>query len=701
MTDIFSNLQNLLGVGSKFAEFLAKLIGGNRIIDLLYHQPSYVLNKNFLPRIYEVKNKELIIVKVKVEAYIKPANSRQPFRVRCFSPSGYLTLVFFKTFPNYIEKNFPIDAEIVVSGVVEKFSDELQMAHPDYVFPVQDLDKIPKLQVVYPAIANLSQKFIRGKITEALKLIPDFPEWIDQNFLKKQNWQSWKNSILAMHYAKTSTPPHYGESKNDKVRRRLAFDELLAEQIANLIAKDQMQKQVGKRLVAGNILYKKLLEILPFKLTVGQEKVFTEIENDLVSDKKMLRILQGDVGSGKTIVAFLAMLLAVENKKQAVIIAPITLLALQHSRNLSIWAEKIGIKIVVLTSKTTKKNRDKILSDLKNGDIDIIIGTHSLIEPDVIFKDLALIVIDEQHRFGVVQRLKIIEKSNCADVLLMSATPIPRSLMMTLYGDMEISILNEKPQNRLNIDTRVASQNREEEIFKAISRAVKNGEKIYWICPLIEESIELSPQTVPAPYNDDLSNITARYEQFQKIFGKEKVGIIHGKMKEKEKNQVMIDFAEGEIKILVATTVIEVGIDVKDATIMVIENCEQFGLSQLHQLRGRVGRDQKQSYCILLYGKRLSENGKKRMNIMRASNDGFFIAEEDLKLRGSGEMIGTRQSGFPEYKIANPGCDLDLFLPAKHNAQLILNRGINQNLAVRNLLKIFNYDQCLKLVFGG
>lgn len=676
---IFSNLTNLPGIGSKLSLLLEKLIDGNRIVDLLYHKPSYVVEKKFLPHLYDIKNKELIIAKVKVEAHLKPFNSRQPFRVRCYAPSGYLTLVFFKVFPNYIEKNFPIGAEIVVSGAAERFNEGLQMAHPDYVFPVSALDKIPKNDVVYPAIANLSQKFIRAKIAEALKQTPDFPEWIDQNFLKKQNWKSWKCSMQELH-----------SNIAESARKRLAFDELLSSQIANLIAKEQMQKQIGVKLISKNILRQKLLAILPFQLTAGQKKVLDEIDNDLSSENKMLRLLQGDVGSGKTIVAFLAMLTAIENKKQAAIIAPIALLALQHFKNLNYWAEKIGIKIAVLTSKTTKKNRDKILQDLKNGELDILIGTHALLEPDVIFKDLALIVIDEQHRFGVVQRLKLVEKSNNANVLLMSATPIPRSLMMTLYGDMEISVLNEKPHNRVTIDTRVISQNKEEEILSAILRAIKNNEKIYWICPLIEESEEL-----------EFSNVNARFEQFQKIFGKEKVGLIHGKMKEKEKNQVMSEFADGALKILIATTVIEVGIDVKDATIMVIENCEQFGLSQLHQLRGRVGRDQKQSYCILLYGKKIGENGKKRLAIMKNSNDGFFIAEEDLKLRGSGQMLGTKQSGLPEYKIADLTLDLDLFTPAKHNAQLILNRGINENAAAQNLLEIFKLDECLKLVFGG
>jgi ATP-dependent DNA helicase RecG len=699
--NIFSNLRFLPGIGEKLARFLSTLVGGNRIVDLLYHQPSHISPKKFLLPLYEIKSKELIITKVKVEAHIKPTNSCQPqggkpFRVRCFSPSGYLTLVFFKTFPNYIEKNFPIGAEIAVSGMAERFNNELQIAHPDYVFPASQIEKIPKFEIVYPSIGAFSQKFIRSKIALALEKITDLPEWIDSGLLKEKNWKNWKDSIFSLH-----------QNNNENSRQRLAFDELLASQIANLIAKKYLKTANGYALKKQNILQQKLIQALPFKLTNGQQKVLNEIEKDLTSSKKMLRLLQGDVGSGKTIVAFLATLLVVENKKQAAIICPISLLAIQHNKNFSQFAELLGIKIALLTSKTTKKNKQKILEELKNGEIDILIGTHSLLEDDVIFKNLGLAVIDEQHRFGVLQRMKLVEKGNKTDVLLMSATPIPRSLMMTFYGDMDVSILSEKPKNRLSIDTRIISQNKEEEVLKAILRAVKNGEKIYWICPLIsssnEEEISRKSLAVSHKSEDELSNATSRFIQFQKLFEKEKVSIIHGKMKEKEKDQIMDEFISGSTQILVATTVIEVGIDVKDATVIVIENAEQFGLSQLHQLRGRVGRSNKPSYCILLYGKKLGINGKKRLAIMKQSNDGFFIAEEDLKLRGSGEMAGKRQSGLAEYKIANLNYDLDLLAIANRQAQILLenqNKKIDRK-SLRILLEIFNYEKCFKLVFGG
>ena len=723
---LFSSLQSLPNTGDSLAKLLSRLINGNRVVDILYHQPHSFTSKKFLPLLYQVINKDIIITKVKVESHIKPVVRNQPFRVRCFCPSGYLTLTFFKTFPGYINKYFAIGSEIAVSGVVEKFNDELQISHPEYIFPAKMIDKIPKIEVIYPLTNGINQKLLRNRIFFAIDKIINPPEWISKKLLKKQNWTNWKQAITTLHNPNIpihlqsdnqsiinqnqdlSLPnPNITEDNSQNVDRkklalqRLAFDELLASQIANLITKKYLNNKNGKALTTNNILRDKLINHLPFQLTNGQKKVLAEIDQDLTSDKRMLRLLQGDVGSGKTIVAFLAMLTAVENKKQAVIICPITLLALQHNKNLQIFAKQIGIKIAILTSKTTKKIRAKILEEIKNGQINILIGTHAILEPDIIFKDLALIIIDEQHRFGVIQRMKLVEKGNDADVLLMSATPIPRSLMMTFYGDMDISILNEKPQDRIAIDTRVFSQNKEAEILTAICRAINNDEKIYWICPLIEKKDEDLSTEIMQDY--DLSNVTAKYDQFKNKFGEEKVGLIHGKMKDKDKDKIMTEFIDGKTQILIATTVIEVGIDVKDASIIVIENCENFGLSQLHQLRGRVGRSNKQSYCILLYGKKLSYNGKQRLAIMKNSNDGFFIAEEDLKLRGSGEKLGIKQSGTPEYKIANLDSDFNLLDLASRYAKFLLedDRAMINKESLKTLLKIFKYDECVKLIVSG
>ncbi len=414
----------------------------------------------------------------------------------------------------------------------------------------------------------------------------------------------------------------------------------------------------------------------------------------------MLRLLQGDVGSGKTIIAIYAALLVVAAKKQACIIVPITILATQHFSYLQKFLGKFGIKIALLTSKTSKKERTQILSNLENGLIDILIGTHSLIQDEVKFKDLGLAIIDEQHRFGVMQRVKLVAKNknakNNVDVLLMSATPIPRSLMMTLYGDMAISILDQKPPNRQEIETLVISQKRQAQIVESIKRAILRGEKIYWICPAISES-EIS----------ELVSAESKYQELLTIFDPEIVGLVHGKISNSDQEKIIDDFAnsQGKIKILVATTVVEVGIDVKDATIIIIENAENFGLSQLHQLRGRVGRDQKQSYALLLYGPKTSLNGKKRLAILRNSNDGFMIAESDLEMRGSGELIGTKQSGLPEFKIANLNFDAGLLKIANKNAKLILNNDPNlsnpKNQIFIELLKLFNYHQCLNLISSG
>lgn len=693
---LFSNLRFLSKVGPKIVEFLQNLAKGDQIFNLLYHFPSGVINKSYLPKLYEVLDKEIAIVKVKVDAINQPATSRQPIKIDCSNPSGHLSLIFFKVFPGYIEKNFKIGSEIVVSGKIEKFHYGLQMAHPEYVTTANLIDQIPKTEIIYPLSAGINQKFLRNKINEILEKIEDLPEWIDPDLLKKNNWESWKNSLIKIHHPKNS-----GDFEpNNLARKRLAYDELLALSLANQISRKKINHEIGRKTIGDNSLRQKLIAILPFQLTEAQEKVLAEIYADMESEKKMLRLLQGDVGSGKTIVAFLAILKAVEEKKQTAIIVPIALLAEQHFNNLIKLTKDLPIKIEILTSKTTKKKKAQIIENLKNGEIDIIIGTHALIYPEIIFKNLSLIVIDEQQRFGVLQRLELTKKGIAPDLLLMSATPIPRSLMMTLYGDMDISILDKKPTNRTEIDTRVMPTTKIDEIYQGINRALKNGEKIYWICPLIEKNEAEIEES-------NISNVTARYQLFCQKFGKEKVALIHGQMKEAEKDKIMKQFSaeNSEVQILVATTVIEVGIDVSDATIMIIENCEKFGLSGLHQLRGRVGRSNKKSYNILLYGKEIGALGKARLTIMKESNDGFKIAEEDMKMRGTGQVLGTKQSGFPEYKIANLAFDYDLLAIANRQAQFMLNKDLeltsNNGKAAKILLELFNYNECIKLVHGG
>ena len=711
---LFSNIANISGIGPKIAPKIEKLVGGNLVVDLLFFKPSNIHKRRLALNHLSAFDKELIITKLTVSHHEKPAKSSAPYKVIGHNQFGFITLVFFKTFPGYIEKNFAIGAKIAVSGKIEfsgSTKNSAQIVHPDFVVAQDLIDQIPVTQVIYPLTFGISLKFLRKSIFNFLSQInssgPDLPEWIDHNLVKQNNWPSFKKALTNIHYPKELSDL---EPTNINIKR-LAYDELLAAQMANLISKKVNGQNQGRSNKSEGKIVAEVIKNLPFTLTLGQEKALAEIFADMKSDKKMLRLLQGDVGSGKTIIAFLAAILAAEDGKQSAIIAPISLLAQQHFENFCKLTEKLNINLALLTSKTTKAAKKKLLQQLKDGEIDIIIGTHALIFDDIIFKDLGLIVIDEQHRFGVVQRLKMVQKGQgkdrSPDVLLMSATPIPRSLMMTLYGDMDVSILEEKPKNRIAIDTRVKSAAKIDEIYLSLERAIKNGEKIYWICPLIEQSSEESIDESDQSQDSDLSNVLERFELFQNKFGSEKVALIHGRLKPGEKDKVMTDFANpnSTTRLLIATTVIEVGIDVKDATIIIIENSEKFGLSQLHQLRGRVGRSDKKSYCLLLYSGNLSANGKKRLEIMRESFDGFRIAQEDLEIRGAGQLFGTRQSGLPEYHFANLIAHQDLLKIARKNAEVILDKNPNldndggQN--IKNLLRIFKYDYFIKLLQGG
>lgn len=685
METLLSPLTFLPRVGEALSNYLIKLVGDNRIFNLLLHKPLRVEPIKTCPRLFEVQNGELVIIKVKVESHIKPATSRQPYKVICYNPTGYVTLIFFKIFPSQIAK-MKIGSEISVLGVLQRIAGENQITHPQEILPASELEKMPKINVVYPLSASLTQKFLRQKISGILTKIDDKQEeWIDSQLVIKQVWPSFGKALKDLHYLEK-----HSEEQYQIARKRLAFDELLAWQIAVLMAKNKPQKN-KKFSQAEKNLSTEFLSSLPFQPTAAQLKSISEIEAEIFSSKKMLRLLQGDVGSGKTVVAIASCLQAISQNKQACVIAPTTVLAKQHLKYFGNLLEKFGIRIELLTSATTKKQKEKILENLSKGKTDILISTHAVLEDDVKFKNLGLAVIDEQHRFGVMQRLKLVEKGKDVDVLLMSATPIPRSLMMALYGDMDISILGEKPKNRQKIETLIMSAKKSGDVYEAIKRALSRGEKIYWICPLIDENDELH-----------LTSVKQKFEELAQIFGMENVALLHGKMKEKEKDEVMNEFAFGATKVLVSTTVIEVGIDVPDATVILIENAENFGLSQLHQLRGRVGRSEKKSFCILLYGEKYGVLGRKRLNILRESNDGFFIAEEDLKMRGSGELLGTRQSGFPEFKIADLNQDSDLLKIAHKNAELILNKDKSlQSQHCQDLLKLFGYDDCLKMTASG
>ncbi len=725
---LFLPLSSLVRVGPAIEEALLRLTGKNHIFNLLLHFPLRVEKILIEPNLVGVANNSLVIIKAKIETHSKPATSRQPYKILCHANSGYVSLIYFKIFPSQLEK-LAIGREVAILGHLQKSLGENQINHPQEIVDAALIDKLPRENVIYPMTYALTPKFLRLKIEEALEILQENfikkpteeQEWIDKNLLQSQNWPSFANAFAIVHNYKIeqnnlekqnileensleknrqiSNSLEQNFSLQTHAKKRLAYDELLAWQLALLLVK---QAEVVTKIPA-NIAQNfadEFLQAMPFKPTAAQLHAAAEIKKDVASNKKMLRLLQGDVGSGKTVLAIYACLLGLAQGKQSCVIAPITILAEQHLAYFQGMLSKINfgrkIAIEILTGKQTKKQKAKILADLREGKIDILISTHAVLQDDVIFKNLAIAVIDEQHRFGVMQRLKLIEKGQNVDTLLMSATPIPRSLMMAMYGDMDISILGEKPQGRKEISTLVMSENKREEIFAAVKRALAKQEKIYWLCPAIEENEE-----------SELVAAEEKFKELCQVFGVEKVALIHGKMKESEKEKVMEGFVHSSqaLQILVATTVIEVGIDVKDATIIVIENAENFGLSQLHQLRGRVGRGSAQSYCILLYGKKYGAKGRERLAIMRASTDGFYIAEEDLKMRGSGELVGTRQSGLPEFKIADLTIDTDLLKIAHKNAQVILHEDAQLNASCnkkyRELLELFGYDQCIKVVGGG
>ncbi len=693
-------LSTLPRVGDSISKYLKKLVSGERIFDLLLHKPLRAEKIMFCPRLFEVRAEEMVVLKLKITAHIKPENSRQPFKVQGQTADGVVNLIFFKVFPGQLEK-LKVNSEIAVLGYLQKNfvgrQMEFQISHPQQILPALEIHKMPKINVVYPLTAGITQRFLTQKIHEVLKKIEQTcEEWIDKNLVKSENWPSFSDALKILHY--------YIAGNYETARKRLGYDELLAWQLAIILTKNTNRNSKNFSGLNKN-LSEIFLQNLPFEPTKSQLQAISEIEKEICSNKKMLRLLQGDVGSGKTVVAIAACLLNASQSKQSCVIVPIAVLAKQHFKYFQQLLKNLDVTVELLVGSSTKKHREKVLQDLAEGKIDILISTHAVLEDNVKFHNLGLAIIDEQHRFGVMQRLKLVEKGQDVDVLLMSATPIPRSLMMGLYGDMDISILKEKPKNRQKIETLIMSENKIDEVYQAMKRAVLQGEKIYWICPAIEEMDEETLKNLQSFHSKKLVSAKEKFKELSGIFGEAMVGLIHGKMKETEKEKSMLEFTNGDKKILVATTVIEVGIDVSDATIILIENAEHFGLSQLHQLRGRVGRSDKKSFCILIYGEKLGANSRQRLNILRESNDGFFIAEEDLKMRGSGDLLGTRQSGFPEFKIADLGIDADLLKIAHKNAEVILLNDEKlespESYKFHDLLKLFDYDDCLNIVSGG
>jgi ATP-dependent DNA helicase RecG len=675
---------------------MGKVLGeftGDKLIDLLFHLPSNLIDRHYRPSLAEVEDGRIATFEVEVLKHEAPPNVGRrrnlPYRILCGNETGYLSLVFFHARGEWLGKAMPEGAKRMVSGRIERFRDQIQMVHPDHMLSHAEFEKLPIVEPVYPLTAGLSAKVLMKAIQAALPQVPDLPEWQEAAWLKQQNWHDWSASIKAAHRPENmaALEPHH------PARARLAYDELLAHQLVLALVRRDRKKQQGRAYDAADALQERLLKLLPFPLTGSQQNAIADIRDDMATPMRMLRLLQGDVGSGKTVVAVMAMLQAVANNAQAALMAPTEILARQHAETLGPWLDELGIRWQLMTARNKGKLRTQSLEAVASGEVQIAIGTHALFQDNVAFQNLGLAVVDEQHRFGVQQRMALSSKGNGVDVLVMTATPIPRTLTLTAYGDMDVSRMPDKPPGRQPVDTRVISMDRYDEVAQSLGNAMAEGARIYWVCPLVSES-ELV----------DLAAAEDRAKALHALYG-DKVGLVHGQMKAAEKDAVMARFAAGEISILVATTVIEVGVNVPEATVMVIEHAERFGLAQLHQLRGRVGRGLDKSSCVLLYRGPLGETSKARLTIMRETEDGFRIAEEDLRLRGAGEVLGTRQSGLPAFRLADLEAHADL-LPAVHDdVKLLLERDpllkSPRGEALRVLLYLFCRDEAIRFLQSG
>ncbi|WP_208441770.1 ATP-dependent DNA helicase RecG [Bartonella raoultii] len=694
---LFHSVRTLSGVTPKVYSLLAKVLNMNptqrevTLIDLLQLMPYSVIDRRIRPCIADAQEGDTVTLEIVIDQHQAPpiGRNRLPYRVAAHDQTGNMSLVFFHAQPSWLKKQLPEGKKVIVSGKAERFNGQLSMVHPDHIIASEQAQQMPLVEPIYPSTAGLSAKTLRRTIKHALDHIPLLPEWIEESVKKQQNFCSFSVALRRIH-----TPIDPNDLALESIaRKRLAYDELLACQLALGLVRLKTKSLVGTSRPTTGVYTEKLLQALPFQLTNGQTKAIHDIANDLASPEPMLRLLQGDVGAGKTVVALMAMAQIAENSGQSALMAPTEVLARQHFATIAPLAEKIGLQTVLLTGREKGKIRTNILHAIHSGQASLIIGTHALIQENVSYHNLSLAIIDEQHRFGVHQRLALTAKGHKPDMLVMTATPIPRTLVLTAFGDMDVSKLTEKPVGRQPITTATLSFKRIDELIERITIALEKGEKLYWICPLVEESTAL-----------ELTSIESRFTALQERFGA-RVGMIHGKMSTDEKEAAMTSFKCGNISILVATTVIEVGVDIPDASIIIIEHAEHFGLSQLHQLRGRVGRGDKKSSCILLYKDPLTKTAATRLNIIRSTEDGFKIAEEDWRLRGEGELLGTRQSGMPEFHIANLAVHSDLLSMARRDARLFLQRdphlSSEQGQALRLLLYLFGREDATRLLRAG
>lgn len=684
---LFVPLTSLKGVGPRMGEHFLKLCG-DKLLNLLLHVPNGVIDRSYSPILRIAEKGRVVTLLLTVDEHITAPSHGKPHRIICHDQSAEITISYFTAKGDYLEKLYPTGKEVVVSGSLERFGRGWSMSHPDFAVPPYMRDEIPLYEPSYPLTAGITRRKISNCVAQILALTPPLPEWHDKSLIEREAWGDWKSTLDQAH---KPNAPDLDESK----RRRLAYDELLADQLTLAIMRRHHKKAKGHVIKNDGAFIKQFISSLPFTLTNGQQNAFKDIQQDMISDNRMLRLLQGDVGSGKTIVALLAMLHAIESGLQTALMAPTEILARQHAETLSSLLKPLGIDVGLLTGKGNKNIvRKETLAQLETGELKIVVGTHALFQTEIIFKNLGLAVVDEQHRFGVNQRLQLAEKGQGIDILVMTATPIPRTLTLTAFGDMDISHMMDKPAGRQQIDTRLIDMGRLEDVIQGAKRQLEKGAQIYWVCPLVDESEK-----------SDLAAATERANLLSQYFGEDKVGLIHGKLKAAAKEKVMQEFASGTLRVLVATTVIEVGVDVPDASLIIIEHSERFGLSQLHQLRGRVGRGADKSTCLLLYQTPLGEVATRRLKIMRETEDGFLIAEEDLRLRGPGEILGTKQSGVPVFKIADLSTDAALLKMAHDDAKVILNQDpeltSDRGNALRTLLYLFEKDAAVRLFRSG
>ncbi|MBB5518636.1 ATP-dependent DNA helicase RecG [Amphiplicatus metriothermophilus] len=688
LNPLFADVTALPGVGPKIAPLIAKA-AGPRVADVLFTLPAGLIDRRARPKLADAPFGQLATVEVTVDRHDPPRARRQPYRVICSDETGFLTLVFFHPKEDYLRRALPEGTRRIVSGRIEEYGGVRQMTHPDHIVDPEKAGDMPLIEPVYPLTAGLSNTLMRKAVRAALARAPVVPEWQDAAWLARRGWPGWREALRAVHAPET--PDALAPTRPE--RQRLAYDELLANQLALALIRRARIKSAGRPVRGDGRLRALAAKALPFALTGDQRRALEEILADMAAPERMVRLVQGDVGSGKTVVALLAMLNAVEAGAQAAMMAPTEILARQHLESCAPVCAAAGVAVDMLTGRDKGAAREEKLARLASGEIQILFGTHALFQESVAFRDLALVVVDEQHRFGVHQRMALAQKGPRPDMLVMTATPIPRTLALTAYGDMDASLIREKPPGRKPVLTRTIPVERLQEVVAAVRRAADAGEQIYWVCPLVEESDAL-----------DLVAAEERHEALKPHLG-ERVGLVHGRMSAAEKDAVMEAFYEGRLSVLVATTVIEVGVNAPNATIMVVEHAERFGLAQLHQLRGRVGRGDRRAVCLLLYQGPLGETAKARLKILRETDDGFRIAEEDLRLRGAGDLLGAAQSGFPQFRIADLAAHGELLAAARDDARLVVEKDPDlksaRGAALRVLLYLFSRDDAVRLLRAG